>query len=343
MTENNFEPKYRTMNPELEDLLKSGLDLREGMMVLIDSPELRYPDLSDAEAVLDYTRKFAKWCEVTQLSWNDGLVEFIGLYGDMTKRLISVSVTHAWFVMKDSIPAEIEPATGLKISDLPNPEQLELDYAEPVRRYETRVRDEDLFNDGLAVDVFEAGKAEPVASYRFNDAQLAEMSEADLRNEVFYPKNTRPETSEQDWWRDHTESTMLKSTQERLKAQTTGEIPAGAVRSFCGILDCKVVHYDFAVVAGLDEFKNAPPTPNPFSASIHEKIAGASMGRYGQITRVPGGSYEPTQIAEPAGTVYKSSSEYKPATDDSEEDKTTEAKFFAPPKRIQALDADPNI
>lgn len=106
-----FVPQYYTMDPETEDLLPSGDMLRDGMVVLLESPSWRFIDVdkknvSDAAFSLALERN--RWCTITHLKSRLGRVSFVGVYEDGTKRMRLVPRPDlAWLVKLDSIPPHI--------------------------------------------------------------------------------------------------------------------------------------------------------------------------------------------------------------------------------------------
>lgn len=103
-------PENQPMDPETEDLLYADA-LVDGMMVLIE-PTYRYDDKHNT---FDCLRIYNRWCEVTQLRFEeDNRVYFIGLYADGDKVIRSTAHIHGWIVKKDSMPVvdETKHSTG---------------------------------------------------------------------------------------------------------------------------------------------------------------------------------------------------------------------------------------
>jgi hypothetical protein len=100
-------PKYYTMDPATEDLLFDGTHLRTGMIVLYENDLERV----DIERIKESMRpveqsmadKWNRWCRVDNPKVNEGSLEFVGVYGDGTKRKFNVDVDKAWFVKKSTI------------------------------------------------------------------------------------------------------------------------------------------------------------------------------------------------------------------------------------------------
>jgi len=99
--------KYYTMDSSTEDLLFDGTHLRTGMIVLYEDDRERI----DVERIKESMRpveqsmadKWNRWCRVDNPKVNEGSLEFVGVYGDGTKRKFNVDVDKAWFVKKSSI------------------------------------------------------------------------------------------------------------------------------------------------------------------------------------------------------------------------------------------------
>lgn len=116
-----FEPKYREMDPVTEKLLFDGSRLRNGMIVLPGSPERRV-DISEnmTDAELDRAREHNRWVLVTELvisAGNPGGISFIAVYSDHTERKISAPMFWPWLVKRDSIPADYDPSAPAKELD----------------------------------------------------------------------------------------------------------------------------------------------------------------------------------------------------------------------------------
>lgn len=100
-----FEPKYRIMNPDEEDVINSR-DLRDGMIVLVETPTLREDVSKPAKNAYEYNRRLEwnQWCEVTNLSFKYGIdafsASFIGVYPGGTKMARTCSDDVYWLVKK---------------------------------------------------------------------------------------------------------------------------------------------------------------------------------------------------------------------------------------------------
>lgn len=102
-----FVPKYYRMNPKTDELIRNGSGLKNGMRVLIESPNAKVDtdeDLNTWEE--DRALENNRWCIVEALQVDATGVSFTGVYDDGTKRSRRWSLSHAWLVRKDSIPGE---------------------------------------------------------------------------------------------------------------------------------------------------------------------------------------------------------------------------------------------
>jgi hypothetical protein len=105
-----FVDKYYEMMPAFDDLLPSGRDLRDGMIVLIESPLSRADvDVSAEELTpsLKYVaRVLNRWCTVSDIKFEMGgaILTFIGEYGDGVKVKRNHQAADAWIVKLDSLP-----------------------------------------------------------------------------------------------------------------------------------------------------------------------------------------------------------------------------------------------
>jgi hypothetical protein len=104
-----------SMNPETEDIIR-GSDLENGMVVLVESRDLRLPTsnerLDNREDILPQIVDVDRWCRITNLcqdDWPNGKVSFVGVYSDGKKAFREYQAKTAWFVKLDSMPeAEVE-------------------------------------------------------------------------------------------------------------------------------------------------------------------------------------------------------------------------------------------
>ena len=98
-------PQYYEMDPTSDELLFDGGELENGMVVLIENPGLRVPDVDSwltaygiklSAEQIDNLRVWNRWCEVTNLVIDpepknghrciDRMVRFVGVYADDVKR-----------------------------------------------------------------------------------------------------------------------------------------------------------------------------------------------------------------------------------------------------------------
>jgi hypothetical protein len=106
----SFVDKYYEMDPKTEDLLFDGTYISEGMVVLIQSPSYKETLIETSVSNGKYdeiwrAKKYNRWCTVSDVKSNErGIVSFIGVYEDGTKRKHCHDVFDAWIVKKDSIP-----------------------------------------------------------------------------------------------------------------------------------------------------------------------------------------------------------------------------------------------
>jgi hypothetical protein len=114
-----FVPKMYEMNPETEDVLGSSLDLKEGMVVLVESPNVRLDVahhqkqferlgslVSLDDGILSELRKVNRWCKVTKIRnyGKNQSISFVGVYEDGVKRQRFADPQSAWIVKLDSLP-----------------------------------------------------------------------------------------------------------------------------------------------------------------------------------------------------------------------------------------------
>jgi hypothetical protein len=103
--------KYQGMNPETEDLLMDGTELRVGMIVLVESfMRAGLTEMDDEN--YEWARRANRWCTVATVpqiervryKTTDDTVVFMGVYEDGTKARRSYMKSTAWLVKKSSIP-----------------------------------------------------------------------------------------------------------------------------------------------------------------------------------------------------------------------------------------------
>ncbi len=104
--------RFYEMDPEFDDILFSGAEVREGMVVLLEDCLLRADLSRDDIYNADRARECNRWCTVERVEvkprpdCSSALLRFLARYGDGTKRLRSYDISYAWIVKKDSIGAD---------------------------------------------------------------------------------------------------------------------------------------------------------------------------------------------------------------------------------------------
>lgn len=114
-----FVDKFYEMDPQFEDLIPEGTQLRDGMIVLLEDSTLR----SDPDALLskydeERMREVNRWCTVSELTVRrrfdrnemgdvideaSPLISFIAIYADGTKKKRTYDASYAWIVKLESI------------------------------------------------------------------------------------------------------------------------------------------------------------------------------------------------------------------------------------------------
>lgn len=120
----DFVDKFYEMNPLLEDLIK-GHQLQDGMRVLIADPRFRSSLNSPeyfytSEAFRENAFRWNRWMTVTELDTDNietGLVSFVGLYDDATKKDFILSTLHGWFVKVSGVTDEDLEAALAKLRE----------------------------------------------------------------------------------------------------------------------------------------------------------------------------------------------------------------------------------
>lgn len=132
-----FVEKYYMMNPETEDVLLDGTELRDGMTVLLENPIDRasYGVSDRMHTVLKKNR----WCTVTKLNVyvDSNTVRFVGVYEDGTKIARTHNVPTPWLVKLDSIPEE-DPTNEFLKKDMV---EFAKNYAEISSAINDKIRD----------------------------------------------------------------------------------------------------------------------------------------------------------------------------------------------------------
>jgi len=116
--------KYETVDPDTEEILFDGLELRNGMVVVIEDVDFRWDVVDDIpnERHGYYLMVMNRWCLVSNVYVRNQKVEFIATYEDgfMLKRTTDVS--KSWIVKKDSIPPRTQAEWEAQISRETDPE-----------------------------------------------------------------------------------------------------------------------------------------------------------------------------------------------------------------------------
>lgn len=111
-----FMPKYYQMDPRVEDYLFDGTELREGMVVLVDSVNLRVDvyDILDSDEV-ERAYRYNRYFKVSRLtvSDDDDMITCLAEYGDGSKKKLCVRKDTPWLVLREdpnvrevSVPVE---------------------------------------------------------------------------------------------------------------------------------------------------------------------------------------------------------------------------------------------
>jgi hypothetical protein len=101
--------KYRTMDVKTEDLLFSGMELRNGMIVLIENQYRMELVDSPSDDLLWRIQLANRWCQVSNVICTDVVVGFVATYADGTKVKREYPLSISWYVKKASIPTESKP------------------------------------------------------------------------------------------------------------------------------------------------------------------------------------------------------------------------------------------
>lgn len=96
-----FVDKYYEMDPDKEDLLFDGTELKEGMTVLVGEPDLRVlvregEELSPHDA--EMARRYNRWFKVDRVESGGTYTTFVALYADGTKKKMMVPTVMSWII-----------------------------------------------------------------------------------------------------------------------------------------------------------------------------------------------------------------------------------------------------
>lgn len=111
-----FVDKYYQSNWGMEDLLFDGRELRDGMVILLADPQMRY-DATNVElagpGVLDSLMVRNRWCRISRVTVdNENRVHFLATYDDGMKRKRSYGVVNSWLAKKTTLFAHEGHAHG---------------------------------------------------------------------------------------------------------------------------------------------------------------------------------------------------------------------------------------
>lgn len=124
MNETIYVSKFYEMNPEDDELLPSGVDLRDGMIVLLEDTLVRGNWETGRELgpyEIERVKECNRWCEVSHITIrrrfehdemgaviaeSSPLVSFVATYPDGTKKKRNYDAAYAWLVKRISIPTE---------------------------------------------------------------------------------------------------------------------------------------------------------------------------------------------------------------------------------------------
>lgn len=121
MTESLFVSRDYIMNPEDDDLLFDGTELKPGMVVLLESSTMKgSPEDMNNEWSRKRYMENNRWCEVIRVEVRERfdhdesgrtvscspLVSFMARYPDGTLAKRQYDASFAWYVKKFSIPTE---------------------------------------------------------------------------------------------------------------------------------------------------------------------------------------------------------------------------------------------
>jgi len=104
-----FVDRDYVMNPEFDEVLFSGTDLRVGMVVLIEDALMREGSFDRSSYSEARRREANRWCTVERIEvrprpeHGSALVKFLAAYADGTKCLRSYDASYGWLVKKDSV------------------------------------------------------------------------------------------------------------------------------------------------------------------------------------------------------------------------------------------------
>lgn len=98
---NGLVSKWYEMDPETEDVLYNGGDLQEGMVVLLENPEMRV-DIWEAETDEEWFRALRtnRWMMVSRIEVIGSYVRLFAEYEDGMKSKLEFPIREAWLVKR---------------------------------------------------------------------------------------------------------------------------------------------------------------------------------------------------------------------------------------------------
>jgi hypothetical protein len=110
-----FVSKFYRMDPEVDKIVLDGTGLKVGMVVLIESSNLRakLEDTKDDWA-FDRALEMNRWCTVSNIKIRGNTVTFVGKYEDGTMRVRRIPLDQSWLVKINSITDYEDKHTRVK-------------------------------------------------------------------------------------------------------------------------------------------------------------------------------------------------------------------------------------
>jgi len=97
-------PRDYVMNPNEEDIVPTGGELRDGMVIVLEAKNMR--EWSDLD---EFYPERNNWCEVSQIRYMNDRVYFTGTYADGIKRRRDYQSMTAYLVKLETIPEPKDP------------------------------------------------------------------------------------------------------------------------------------------------------------------------------------------------------------------------------------------
>lgn len=131
-------PQEYMQNLEEDNYLSNGRHLKNGMVVLIAEGNMRRDiDLGTASSfMLGEVLKKNRWCTISEVSFTQLFVSFVGTYDDGLKiKWDGYSQNHPWLIKKDSVAKEIKnTAKRARVTEVMKRAMLEQDTATYLER-----------------------------------------------------------------------------------------------------------------------------------------------------------------------------------------------------------------